>query len=485
MTKPVDNNSDDTVNEVSQERNLLINALNVLEEGIHIVDSQGNTIFYSKGLEKIEKIKSSNVLGKHISEAYKLDDESSVLLKVLKSGIAVKNYETSYMTAKGKTISIITNTYPIYANGSVVAAVSVNKDITNKKAMTETIMKLQKQLYLQQHHNNKNGTQYLFEDIIGKSDELTKAIQMAKMAAINLSPILIQGETGTGKELFAQSIHNHSSRSQGPFVAVNCAAIPETLLESILFGTTKGSFTGAEDKRGLFEEADSGTLFLDELSSMSMLLQTKLLRVLESKTVRRVGGNKEIPVNPRIISAVNIDPLEAITKDQLRRDLYYRLAVVTIQIPPLRNRQGDIPVLTKHFIARTHKIMGKKVEGISKEVLQAFNKHHWPGNVRELQHAIEHAMNIIDNNSTIIRLEHLQPGLSRKYSHPQTHFVKPEDQDLTTMLLNIERDIIKNELDKNNGNVSQTAKSLGISRQHLQYRLRKLLSDSSLPMKPK
>lgn len=478
MVKATDVQRNELMSEVSKERDLLINALNVLEEGIHIVDSHGNTIFYSKGLEKIEKFKSANVLGKHISEAYKLDDESSVLLKVLKTGITVKNYETTYMTSKGKTISIITNTYPIYANGSVAAAVSVNKDITNKKTMTETILKLQKQLYSQQQHHKKNGTQYSFEDIIGVSTELQKTIQIAKMAAINLSPILIQGETGTGKELFAQSIHNHSSRSQGPFVALNCAAIPETLLESILFGTTKGAFTGAEDKRGLFEEADSGSLFLDELSSMSMLLQTKLLRVLERKTVRRVGGNKELPVNPRIISAVNIDPLEAITKDQLRRDLYYRLAVVAIHVPPLRRRQADIPILIKHFIGGTNKIMGKNVQGISKEVLQAFNKHAWPGNVRELQHAIEHAMNVIDGNSTLIGLEHLQPSLSRKHYRPQPNFIKPEDQDLTTILLNIERDIIKNELDKNNGNVSHTAKDLGISRQHLQYRLKKLLLDS-------
>ena len=178
----------------------------------------------------------------------------------------------------------------------------------------------------------------------------------------------------------------------------------------------------------LFEEADSGTLFLDELSSMSMLLQTKLLRVLERKTVRRVGGNKEIPVNPRIISAVNADPLEAITKDQLRRDLYYRLAVVSIHVPPLRNRQADIPVLTKFFLNRTNKIMGKNVKGISKEVLQAFNKHDWPGNVRELQHAIEHAMNVIDGNSALIELEHLQPSLSRKHNRPQPHYLKPEGQ---------------------------------------------------------
>jgi arginine utilization regulatory protein len=459
------------LNKLSNENDFLIKSLNVLEEGIQIVDNQGNTIFYSRGLEKIEKSSSAQIIGKHISEAYKLDDESSILLKVLKSGITIKNHETTYTTSKGKTVSIMTNTYPICSNGTVVAAVSVNKDTSDKRAMSETIFKLQKQLY---SHQGKNGTQYTFSDIIGECDALQRTIQVAKMSAVNHSPILIQGDTGTGKELFAQSIHNHSARSQGPFVAVNCAAIPETLLESILFGTSKGAFTGAEDKRGLFEEADNGTLFLDELSSMNMLLQSKLLRVLERKTVRRVGGNKEIPVDPRIISAVNIDPLETIEKDLLRRDLYYRLAVVSIPVPPLRERASDIQMLVQHFIGLTNKIMGKNISGISKEVLQLFYQHSWPGNIRELEHAIEYAMNVVESDATTIELQHLQLNLSRKSRGSLPDYRKYGEQDLKTVMLKVESDIIHTALEKNGGNISKTAKELGISRQHLQYRLKKL-----------
>lgn len=457
-----------------QENELLKNALNVLEDGIHIVDRSGNTIFYSKGLEKIEQSKSTYVLGKHISEAYQLDENTSILLKVLNSGVAVKNQHATYLTSRGKTINIITNTYPIYSNGSLIAAVSINKDITANRALAEIVLKLQKEL-LSQSHKSKNGTQYCFEDIVGTSDILVKTVEEAKKCAINLSPVLIQGETGTGKELFAQSIHNYSPRSNGPFVAVNCAAIPETLLESILFGTVKGAFTGAEDKRGLFEEADTGTLFLDELNSMSMLLQTKLLRVLESKKIRRVGGNKDIFVNPRIISAINVDPNEAISKGQLRKDIYYRLAVVSLIVPTLKDRIDDIPLLVKYFIDNSNKVMGKDIKEISKEVLTIFTKYFWPGNVRELHHTIEHAMNMAEANEKRLDFHHLQAHFRQKFTPNSIPSYKiTTDQDLKTNLLNIERDLIIKELNEKANNITQTAKSLGISRQHLQYRLKRL-----------
>lgn len=478
MDKPLQEQVQDLAREVERlkkENSYLVNALNVLEEGIHIVDADGKTVFYSKGLEKIEKYSSNQVVGKHISEAYQLDYESSILLKVLKTGIAVKNQETTYAKSNGKTISIITDTYPIYSQGKLIAAVSVNRDNSDRRAMTETIFRLQKQLYSQEENPRKNGTQYTFDHIIGESEALRETIELAKATAVNLSPVLIQGETGTGKELFAQAIHNYSSRANGPFVAVNCAAIPETLLESILFGTAKGAFTGAENKKGLFEEASNGTLFLDELSSMSMLLQTKLLRVLETKTVRRLGGDREIPVNPRIISAVNIDPLEAIAKDQLRRDLYYRLAVVSITIPPLRKRKSDIPLLVRHFIKRSARIMGKNVRDVTPEVQQVLQKHNWPGNVRELEHAIEYALNVIDSESEYIDLQHLQPNLTKLTVKTLPEYTSANGKDLKSLLIAIEREIIKNKLEENDNNISKTAKALGISRQHLQYRMKKLL----------
>lgn len=462
--------------EITQQRNLLLKALDVIEEGIHVIDRSGRTIIYTKGCENIEQSKSDYILGKHISEAYELDDETSVQLRVLRSGITVKNLHTTYITSQGKRADIITNTYPIFENGKIIAAVSVNRDITKVGELAEKLIELQKNLYSgeQKRRKHANGTIFEFDDIIGESDSIKQTIKIAKKFARSLSPVIIQGETGTGKELFAQSIHNYSSRANGPFVAVNCAAIPESLLEGILFGTCKGAFTGAEDKRGLFEEAAEGTLFLDEINSMSMLLQTKLLRVLQNKTVRRVGGNKEIRVNPRIISATNVDPIESIAKNQLRNDLYYRLAVATLIIPPLRNRLNDIPTLARFFIERNSKIMGKNIKTISDDVLEIFSKYNWPGNVRELEHVIEHAINMADSTDTKLSIQHLPPHLREKFTHKHHFYKDYKVNNLQQTLLNIERDIITQEMIHNDYNITKTAKNLGISRQHLQYRLKKL-----------
>lgn len=469
-------NSEVQLAEITQQKKLLLKALDVLEEGIHMIDSNGRTILYTRGCEKIEHSRSDYIIGKHISEAYELDDETSVLLKVLKSGITITNHHTSYITSQGKRADIITNTYPIYANGKIIAAVSVNRDITKVGELTEKVIKLQKDLYSgqQKRLKNANGTIFDFDDIIGESDAIKQTIDIAKKFALNLSPVIIQGETGTGKELFAQSVHNFSPRAKGPFVAVNCAAIPESLLEGILFGTRKGAFTGAEDKRGLFEEAAEGTLFLDEINSMSMLLQTKLLRVLQNKTVRRLGGNKETQVNPRIISATNVDPIESIAKNHLRNDLYYRLAVTILVIPPLRDRLDDIPILTKYFIEKNNKMMGKNIQNISEDVLEIFSRYNWPGNVRELEHVIEHAMNIAEICDTNLHTQHLPPHLREKFTHKHHFYKDYKVQNLKQTLFNIERDIITQELFKNDYNITKTAKTLGVSRQHLQYRLKRL-----------
>jgi arginine utilization regulatory protein len=455
---------------------LLSNALNIIEDGVHIVDQNGITIFYSTALEKIENNTAANVVGKHIREAYRLDEESSILLKVLQSGKAIRNHLTTYFSKKGTEINIITDTFPIYNGPEIIGAVSVNNDITSKKQLVNKVIDLQKQLYT---NITKNGTYYTFNDIVGDSPAISEVVQLAKRIAVNISPVLICGETGTGKELFAQSIHNFSLRSKGPFVAINCAAIPGTLLESVLFGTVKGAFTGAEDKPGLFEEADLGTLFLDEVSSMDIALQSKLLRVLESKMVRRLGGKTDIKVNPRIISAINSDPQEAIAKNRLREDLYYRLAVVTLTIPPLRKRMSDIPILMDAFMQAINKIMNKNVDKVSPEVINIFQKHSWPGNVRELQHAVEHAMNYAEDETSSLELRHIPPHLKQKSlagKYDLYDFVDQESANgnLKDVLQLIEREIIQKALDQNDHNITRAARSLGMSRQNLQKRIKRL-----------
>lgn len=464
----------DDLEQALYEKELLSSALNVLEDGIHVIDSQGHTFFYSKALERMERYRSNSVMGKHISEAYHLDEESSILLKVLKQGKSIKNHHAAYMTKGKEKVDIITNTYPIRSGKKVIGAVSVNSDITVKKRLLETISQLQKQAKQIKH----NRTQYEFDDIIGRSSAMQNTKELAKRAAASMSPVLIQGETGTGKELFAQSVHNYSLRSKGPFVAVNCAAIPETLLESVLFGTEKGAFTGAEDKTGLFEEAHQGTLFLDEISSMEPALQAKLLRVVETKKVRRLGGNKEFSVNPRIISALNMDPQKAIAGGKLRNDLYYRLSVVNLLIPPLRERAADIPLLARHFIGTTNRIINKSAADFSKEVYTLFYDYHWPGNVRELEHAVEHAINVVEEDEALIKTVHLPPHLKNKYiphSSEGREQPKPFSGDsLERYLLGIERSVIVETLEANQGNISKSARALGYSRQRLQHRIKKL-----------
>lgn len=455
---------------------VLAKALNIIEDGIHIIDQNGITVFYSTALEKIENNRASNVVGKHISESYRLDEDSSILLKVLKTGKAIKNRHITYYSKKGTGINIITNTYPIYNGSDIIGAVSVNSNITSNKQLVDTVINLQRQLY---SNVSKNGTRYSFKNIIGESASIMNAIQLAQRIAVNMSPVLISGETGTGKELFAQSIHNHSLRAKGPFVAVNCAAIPETLLESVLFGTVKGAFTGAEDKTGLFEEANQGTLFLDEISSMDIALQSKLLRVLESKMVRRLGGKTDIRVNPRIISAINSDPQEAIKKNRLRQDLYYRLAVVTLTIPPLRDRMSDIPLLATSFVKAINKIMNKRVKEIDPEVVDLFKQHNWPGNVRELQHAVEHAMNYAEDDAITLELRHIPPHLLKKYNAPFNDLkdvirTSEGKNNLKEILLQVEADVVGRAMAKNNHNISRAARSLGMSRQNLQQRLKRL-----------
>ncbi|MDA8229606.1 MAG: sigma 54-interacting transcriptional regulator [Desulfitobacterium hafniense] len=459
--------------QVEEEKELLQTALNEIETGIHMVDKFGRTILYTKALEEIEQLKPETVMGKHISSAYQLDENSSILLKVLKTGIAVKNQQVSYLTSTGRTINLITNTYPIFHQGAIAGAISVNTDITKIKELEEKIHKLQRDLFFKQKDGVQNGTQFHFEDIISTSQRMKSTIEVAKKFAVNLSPILIYGETGTGKELLAQSIHNYSSRYKGPFVAINCAAIPETLLEGLLFGTCKGAFTGSEDRRGVFEEANDGTLFLDEINSMSLLLQTKLLRVLQTKTVRRLGGSKDIAINPRIVSAMNIDPRDALTKNQLRSDFYYRIAVATLEIPPLRDRTEDISYLTNYFIERNNKVMGKKIQGIERFAMEVLNAYQWPGNVRELEHTVEFAMNMTEVNESVLSRDHFPPRFRSTPSKAQ-YFLKDDAIDLTETLLSVEREIIIQSLMKNQNNVTKTAKELNLSRQRLEYRIKRL-----------
>ena len=296
-------------------------------------------------------------------------------------------------------------------------------------------------------------------------------MERARRAADNDASVFIYGETGTGKELFAQSIHYGGKRADKPFLAQNCAAIPETLLEGILFGTTKGSFTGAVDRAGLFEQANGGTLLLDEISAMPYDLQSKLLRVLQEGYIRRVGGTKDRPVNVRIISTVNEPPEEHIEQGKLRKDLYYRLNVINISIPALRERLDDIPVLTDIFLEKHNKRFGKELWMVTDGAIKKLQHYDYPGNVRELENIIEQAVSMADKEHVLSEKILNMPGAARKARSLQISY--DNTQPLDEYLVAEEARIIRDAIMAADGNISRAADSLKIKRQTLQHKLKK------------
>jgi len=297
---------------------------------------------------------------------------------------------------------------------------------------------------------------YRFENIIAKSPRMQQVIEIIKVVAKSNATVLITGETGTGKELVAQAIHSQGHRRGKPFVAVSCAALPESLLESELFGHEKGSFTGAyAQKKGKFEVANRGTLFLDEIGEMSANIQVHLLRVLEEKEFTRVGGNEPIKVDVRVISATNRDVKQAVARGQFREDLYYRLNVVNIELPPLRERKEDIPLLAQHFLKKFALENNKEVTGFSPEATDFLLKYDWPGNVREMENAIERAVILAQN--PIIEVTDL----------PQSELVSAGSTPAERNLKQVEKDHILNVLTETGGNYTEAARILGVSRMTL------------------
>lgn len=452
---------------------MLESALDAVSEGIIITDVDGRIIYYNRALEKMEGLKSSEVVGRYLTEVYQVKPEKSEHMTVVRTGKPVQEQPKQYFTGEGREISLVASTYPIYRDDQIIGAFSVCRDITRLKDLLSESIRLQRRT----KNFKGNGTRYTFEDLVYASQTMENLVRQAEKVAKADCSVLVYGETGTGKEVFVQSIHNASSRQDQPFVGINCAAIPDTLLESLLFGTVKGAFTGAVDSAGLIEQAGRGTLFLDEINSMSPPLQAKLLRVLQERTFRRVGGQKEIPVNCRIITSTNMDPWECIRRGTLREDLYYRFAVFTIYIPPLRERPEDIEALISHFINRYGKIYGQGRVQLEPELKEAFLRYQWPGNVRELEHIIESCLAMLDPGESLITFNHLPSCVRPKFTRCKHTFNFNSGQagsHLHQILEDVERQVIKDVLRKNQGNITRAARSLGILRQNLQYRMRRL-----------
>ena len=351
------------------------------------------------------------------------------------------------------------------------------KDITDIRRMSDTLLELQKE-----QNKRETATQsaspagtvikkYTFDDIFGENEDFEVALNRARKAAENDASVFIYGETGTGKELFAQSIHYCGKRKDKPFLAQNCAAIPESLLEGILFGTSRGSFTGAVDREGLFEQANGGTLLLDEISAMPYDLQSKLLRVLQEDYIRRVGGTRDIPVNVRIIATVNEPPEDLIAQGKLRKDLFYRLNVINIQIPALRERPDDIPLLADRLLEKYNKKFEKEIWMLSEGAVKKLKNYDYPGNVRELENIIEQAVSMGDNEHVLTEKNLAMPTAARKGRIPAPEYEKSIPLD--KYMDELEAKIIKSALIEAGGNISRAAEQLQIKRQTLQHKLKR------------
>jgi arginine utilization regulatory protein len=406
-------------------------------------------------------------------------------MRVLKHGKPIINYALSYRSHNADVGNTIHSVFPLLHNGTIFGTICFVKDYNILERTVPAFLSAKNnQLFAE-------GTQYTFASIIGSDPGFVDAVKTAKMAGNSPSPVMLYGETGTGKELFAQAIHNFYYGKQGHYVDINCAAIPETLIEGLLFGTTKGAYTGAVDRAGLFEQANGGTIFLDEINSMPLHLQGKLLRVLQEKKVRRVGSLTTIDLNVKIISSLNQSPRELVESGVFRMDLFYRLGVIYIKLPALRDRLPDIEELGRHFLQKFNTQLGKSLRNIAPEVIDFFWQYPWPGNVRELEHVIESAVNFAGRDETHLKLEHcyfanileqeppsssspdLISGLTPPSNSPpaQAPAALPDNLDLSTALKDLEKKMILRALEQSNGNVAAAARHLGISRQLLGHKI--------------
>ncbi|WP_313339536.1 sigma 54-interacting transcriptional regulator [Sedimentibacter sp.] len=441
-----------------------------------------NTRFDKRVNTDLSLIESEEYLNKNLFEIYpsiEKDANTSSIVRCITTGeIVVKKFQ-NFNDFNGNKYCTHNITIPLIHNGKIIGAVELVKDIKTIENITDDNYKLK---YLEDFFIVNNASKSTFNSIITNDIKMLKAIEQAKTMSIIESPTLIYGETGTGKEIFVQAMINYSGISRDKVIIQNCAALPQNLIESILFGTSRGAYTGAENRRGLFDEADGGIIFLDELNSIPYDVQGKLLRVLQDGSFRPVGSNVQKKVNVKIIAAMNEDPLEAIKNQHLRKDLFYRLSSGMIFLPPLRERKGDILLFVNYYIKEYNVMYGKNVKGITKALENFFMNYHWEGNVRELKHIIESMVSLSD--CEILDVQNLPAYMydrifndGKANTNTETDkkiFINFEDYNLKKKLVEKEKEIIKEVLKITKGNKTRAGEILGIPRQTLKYKIDKL-----------
>lgn len=428
-------------------------------DGVVVVNKEGIITLLSKSYAEYLEVDAKKAIGRHVTEVI----DNTRMHIVIKKG-KIESTELQKINDK----YIIATRIPIIEDGEVVGAVA-NVLFRNTRNYNLFYRKINK---IEEKFHNQNGKKiceavYSFKDIIGSSFKMERVKELSKKAACTNSSVLLRGESGTGKELFAHAIHKSSKRSSKNFVKVNCAAIPNELLESELFGYEKGSFTGASTsgKIGKFELADGGTIFLDEIGDMPLNMQVKLLRILQEREVEKIGSNNAKKIDIRIISATNRNLEDMIEEGRFREDLYYRLNVVEINIPPLRERKEDISLLVNHLIKKISQKLDKKIEGISSKAMNLLRDYNWEGNIRQLENVIERAINIVEDGKQI-----LPEDLPSKITGI---VVKENVEALDDILNKTEKKAISDALILCCGNKTKAAKKLNISRSTLYEKMNK------------
>ncbi|CVK18992.1 sigma-54 interaction domain-containing protein [Sporomusa sphaeroides] len=454
--------------DIKRLKSTLESIMESMHEGIVVVDKTGHITMLNKAYSEFLAVDPKAVVGKHVADVI----ENTRMHLVAQEG---KAEVTDIQKIKDNTC--IVTRIPIVKDGEIIGAVGnvVFKDIRELKSLAGKLHKLESELeYYKEELFKAYGGKFTFESIIGNSQQMKWLRDVAGKAAKGTSTVLILGESGTGKELFAHAVHNASRRRQGPFIKVNCAALPENLLEAELFGYEEGAFTGARKggKPGKFELANGGTIFLDEIGEMPLAMQVKLLRVLQERELERLGATKTIKLDIRVIAATNRDLEAMIEQNQFRQDLYYRLNIFTLQIPPLRERTEDIPLLCQMLLKKIRNQIEHWVEGVTPEAMALLMQYNWPGNVRELENVLERVINLMDDE-TMIAPEHL-PSMLKKLNRTTA---KDEDGDGAHELADIkddaEKQAIMRALTAAEGNKSKAARLLGIHRSGFYQKLQK------------
>ncbi len=474
-----------------------------------ITDNKGIIVYYNQAQSHLDGIEPSDALGKKETDIYTFHNFPDVHKICQTRGRPVLGFVWPYRTIYGKTVEAAYWLYPLFRNNIVIGSICFSQPTVSLKATKGSDLAIE--------WPNETPLNVVTSGLLGKNLDFQRAVDTALETASSPSPVLIAGETGSGKELFARFIHEKSHRAQAPFMAINCSAIPENLLEGILFGTVKGSFTGAVDRPGLLEEANGGTFFLDEMDSMPVSLQAKLLRVLQEMRSRRIGSAVEVELDLKIISSVSNSLANIFNSGSLRQDLFYRLAVIVIEIPPLRQRIDDLEILLNHFINKYNKQLGKRCCNFNEPVMRCFSKYNWPGNVRELENLVAGTINLAQNDE-MLTFRHLPLHYQRNFSiassyekdahtipsplplgidevapaelagdlaaqftaqWPDAKPAKQSDSEIPWLSANEfdkyrhPKDILAEALAKSGGNVAKAARTLGLSRQLLAYHMKK------------